>query len=407
MSDEMERSTSVNSNEYPFDEAGYREIEYLESDSAVLVPASNEPGRFRNVSGTSEYDDELNPLHSSDSRDISDFTRGSGEEQQGEKQEAENVQFSMNISAKKFRKFQFHIIGVFYARSFRSQHLSDPVYKQDVYGQTLLELHNSIWKHCINFVGREVIVSCSDNGKNVRWSSKQIPDVSDIEKYVLLKHGKTKKLYTLADIGENSKLLTKWRGSEIQVHVFKHSVSVTSNTLWDMVNKKLLHPELKDKTGAPATQEIFKCIDQLKEIHSHYTALHASWEKWANYVLAQPGDVRPKLMTDAPPDEYLHLFRSVPLSEGHHIQSTRHGLQVAYNITESVSSSIEALCNRIDSIAISVSEIQIQTHELKAQVKASRSLLDAMQASLPPEESEFSRMLASKVTDAVDVDHLE
>ena len=115
--------------------------------------------------------------------------------------------------------------------------------------------------------------------------------------------------------------------------------------------------------------------------------------------------MRPRLIKEAPPDEYLHLFRAPPLSEGDQLRATRQGLQVAYNITESVSSSIEILCERIDGIASSIADIRVHVHELKSQVKTSRSLLDAMEASLPPEENEFSIKLASNVVDADDIDH--
>nr|XP_019563929.2 uncharacterized protein LOC109432086 [Aedes albopictus] len=404
MSDTKDDESS-DSIQIPGGEENYIEEEYLESDNDELTAAIDEPEQFRNISVPS-INVEGEDLRSSISGECSNSSK-EPTENDGGVEVGEQVTFSLNMSAKKYRKYQFHIIGAFYARSFRTQHLSDALFKRDIYGHTLPELHKCIWKHCANFVAREVVVDCSDGDKNVRWASKQTPDVSDIGKYILLKHGKTKKVHTLADLGENTKLLSKWRGSEVQVHVFKHSTAVASNTLWDMVNKKLLHPESKDKTGAPATQEIVSCIEQLKSTHTHYTALYASWEKWANYILAHPGDVRPNLMKDAPPDEYLHLFRSVPVSEVHRLQATRHGLQVAYNIVESISSSINTLCDRVDSVAINVAEVQLQAHELKAQVRASHSLLQAMEASLPPEESEFSRKLASKVTDAIDVDHQE
>lgn len=152
------------------------------------------------------------------------------------------------------------------------------------------------WEHTKAFISREVLVDHIEAEKSVKWASKQSPDLSDMAKFVLFKHGKTKKLYTFSDLKENTKLLSKWRGSEVQIHIFKYSIAVASHTLWEMVNKKLLHPELKDKTGAPANQEIFSCINQLKATHSHFSAMYASWEKWANYIYAQPGDVRAKLM---------------------------------------------------------------------------------------------------------------
>lgn len=316
------------------------------------------------------------------------------------------MNITVNLSSNEFKNAQFHFVGVMFVRCFKTQHLADPVRSVNIFGASVSDILKCLWANVEHYISREVVVDTVDSEKQIKWSSKDSPDVTDLSKFVLLKHGKTKKMYTVNELQDNSKLLTSWRGKEIQVHIFKYSTSVTSHSLWEAVNKQLLHPGEKDRAGAPSSEELFDCVNQLKEKHSHYTALWSSWEKWANFILAQPADHRDKLMMEAPPDDYLHLFRAPPVSEASQLQVTRHGLKIAFNVNDGLMGTVTNLCDKVDTLAKYVSEVQIQMHELKAEVCNSRSLLEAMQTCLPPEEVEFSRRLASKVTDSIDVDHI-
>lgn len=168
------------------------------------------------------------------------------------------------------------------------------------------------------------------------------------------------------------------------------------------MNKILLQPGKKDRAGAPTAEELFDCVSELKEIHCHYTALYSSWTKWANFILSQPGDQHSSL-----PDEYLHLFRAPPISEGSQLRVTRRGYQIAFSVCDSVSSEVSQLCEVVDELAEKVTNVQLLAHRLKSKVDTSRSLLEEMERSMPPEESEFSKKLASSVGDMVDVDHQE
>lgn len=315
------------------------------------------------------------------------------------------LNMTVSVPIGHFKNKQFHFVGVFYIRLFRSQHLTDPILHKDVYGNCIRSVMTCIWEASKNSIAREIKVVYNDNEQLLRWSTKECPDETDLDKFVLLKHEKNKKFYSMEDIRDNAKLLTHWRGKRIQVHVFKYSHSIATLSMWEKVNKELLHPERKDKTGAPATEEVFGYVQQLKEIHSHYTALFSSWERWANFILSQPADRRQRLMKEAPPDEYLHLFRAAPVSEANLLSNTRYGLHVANNITDSISTAVNNLCIKVDSIVDSVNQIQKEMHCLKTRVDTSRSMLDAMQESLPPEETQFSVKLASLVTDMPDIDH--
>lgn len=236
--------------------------------------------------------------------DTQDANAVAGSSLQGIGEDRSRMNITVNLSAKEFKNAQFHFTGVLFVRSFKTQHLGDPVCSTNIFGTSGSDILKCLWDNVEQYISREVIVEIVDTEKHVKWSSKDSPDITDLAKFVLLKHAKTKKMYTMDDIQENSKLLTSWRGKEIQVHIFQYSTSVTSHSLWEVVNKQLLHPGNKDRAGAPSTEKLFDCVNQLKEKHSHYTALWSSWEKWANFILAQPADHRDKLMIEAPPDDF-------------------------------------------------------------------------------------------------------
>ncbi|KXJ83436.1 hypothetical protein RP20_CCG006557 [Aedes albopictus] len=373
------------------------------SESAVIGEATDD-GNFTHVEYLDDnfpsFEESHDPLDEGRSPEPCPERTG-----KGKPKPKSQINITINQSGNEFRNAQYHFTGLVFVRCFKTQHLSDAVGTVDIFGESVDDVVKCLWQSVQHHVSREVIVEQNDEEKLVKWSPKESPDVSDLDKFVFLKHGKTKKIYTMEDIQENTKLLTGWREKEIQIHVFKYAMSITSLSLWEVVNKQLLHPGKKDRAGAPSTEELFDCVNKLKDIHAHYTALRASWEKWANYILAQPGDQREKLMYEAPPDDYLHLFRAPPVSEGSQLQLTRQGLKIAYNMNDRLFEVMNNLCKKVDSMAKLTTKLQIEIHEVKAEISNSRSLLDVMATSLPPEETEFSRKLISRVTDLEDFDH--
>lgn len=298
---------------------------------------------------------------------------------------------------------QYHFVGVFFLRMFKTQHLTDPIYSQHIFGNTIDEITANIWEHASEHVARDVIVETSDGTSTVRWGATDHPESCDAGRFISFKDDKSRKNFCFSDL--NSKVLVSWRGKEIHVYVFKYSIALTTNTIFELVKKQLLNPEKKDRAGAPSTDELFKCVDDLKQIHPNYTALHSAWEKWANFVLSHTADMRAKLMREAPPDDYLFLFRSVATTEGEQLMATRQGLSVARTVINAYSAKVQVFTELADRNFEHAVQLQQLARELKAQGESSKDMLDAFEASLPPQEVEFSRKLASQVTDADDNEH--
>lgn len=245
------------------EDENYRNVEYLDTDTpsdplSERYPSFEDPltktpeAQFQDDDGSS-YSEQSLPQNSA----------------------AAELNVAVNLSAKEFKKYAFHVVGVFYSRLFKTQRLAEPVHSKDVFGNTIDELFHCIWKESCSLVSREVVVDLTQEEKTVHWSTKEKPDYLDINKFVVLRNQKTKKLYSIEDLREGSKILASWRGKRIQIHVYKYSTSLVSNTIWELVNKNLLRPGKKDRAGAPTTEELFACISELKEVHCHYTALHS------------------------------------------------------------------------------------------------------------------------------------
>lgn len=324
----------------------------------------------------------------------------------GDSSTSNSASASINLSDQSAVNFdtKFHFIGLFYKREFRTQHLGDPSITKNIIGETQSEIVTQIWDTALPFISREVIVELIEGDTTVQFAKSEKPEVQDASRFIFFKHEKGKKLISLNEV--TSRMLANWRGKQVPVHVFKYSAAVATNTVFELVKKKLIKPnERTDRSGAPTTEELFEWIVQLKEIHPHYSAVTSSWEKWANYVLCHPEEERTKLANEAPPDEYIHLFRSVPLSEGIQLRETRYGLLVAQNILERHTGNVTRLCSLMDEAFTSFSAVRDAAHAMRNEMVSSRELLNAMDISLPPIESEFSRTLSNRIRNIEDVDH--
>ncbi|XP_062538727.1 uncharacterized protein LOC134207002 [Armigeres subalbatus] len=102
------------------------------------------------------------------------------------------LNMTVSVPIGHFKNKQFHFVGVFYIRLFRSQHLTDPILHKDVYGNCIRSVMTCIWEASKNSIAREIKVVYNDNEQLLRWSTKECPDETDLDKFVLLKHEKTR-----------------------------------------------------------------------------------------------------------------------------------------------------------------------------------------------------------------------
>lgn len=111
-------------------------------------------------------------------------------------------------------------------------------------------------------------------------------------------------------------------------------------------------------------------------------------------------------MWEAPPHDYLFLFRSVATTEGEQLIATRQGLSVARTVLTSYFTKVEVFGELADQNFENAVKLQQLARELKAQGESTTAMLDAFESSLPPVEVEFSRKLGGQVTNADDNEHM-
>lgn len=183
---------------------------------------------------------------------------------------------------------------------------------------------------------------------------------------------------------------------------------------YEQAFKDAIQPGVVDRAGAINNIEVFKCIDQLKGIHTDLIATEASWLRWANWILKQPGHERESLMGKDPPTvkpNLLELFK-VARSETEHMQDVRKGIAIGKRVNEGIASAIPAIEEEIDEIIEicksclrRVERLKNHIKSLKTQLAANDNLMCGFSEALGPREDGFSNDLSNDIDNVTDVDH--
>lgn len=99
---------------------------------------------------------------------------------------------------------------------------------------------------------------------------------------------------------------------------------------YELAFKHAIQSGTTDRAGATSNVEVFKFIDELKQLHSNLIATEASWLRWANWIQKQNGHERENLMREDPPankPNLLALFK-VARSEPERIHEVRSGINI-------------------------------------------------------------------------------
>lgn len=181
---------------------------------------------------------------------------------------------------------------------------------------------------------------------------------------------------------------------------------MTTAHLWGKVKSKLFQPVNRDRAGAPSNVLLAETVQQLKNIHrGHYVSDEINWSIWATYILKQPENDRPRMSSDAPPINIVHLFRSVPLPQDQMLDSCRKDLKVANTVVDFFEEDLKSLRSSYDSLSTVMVTFGARLSAMEKKVGEFRAMLTSMNGSVTPSEEPFSRSIADEITDLVDVDH--
>lgn len=183
---------------------------------------------------------------------------------------------------------------------------------------------------------------------------------------------------------------------------------------YDKAFKDAIQPGMVDRAGAISNVEVFKCIDELKALHTDLIATESSWLRWANWIQKQYGHERESLMRQDPPSvkpNLMELFR-VARSEQEQMREVRNGIAIGKRVNEGVVNAIPIIEEEInDLIEIFNSglrraeRLKTRVECLKTQLAGNNNLMDGFAESLGPTEDGFSVELLHDIENCEDVDH--
>lgn len=91
----------------------------------------------------------------------------------------------------------------------------------------------------------------------------------------------------------SSKLLQAWKNKKgIICFLHVYGTVLKKKQHYELAFKDVIQPGTVDRAGASSNIEVFKCIDQLKTLHTDLIATEASWLRWANWIQKQNGHER-------------------------------------------------------------------------------------------------------------------
>lgn len=275
-----------------------------------------------------------------------------------------------------------------------------------IIGDTTDELLNLIWAHAMEGISREVVI---DKEGKCSWHEKEIPTTSDIDKFILIQDKVSRKLHQPSKIV--AKTWTGFRNKEIDIFVHQYSRSIGSAATFSQLSAQLLVPENRDRAGANTNIELLRLSDELKELHGNkFQGESIAWSMWANFIHKSKPNERESLMNERfPPDHIIKHFRTVPTAEATRLDSARHGIVVAQNVNRAQQTDISAIRDAMntfkETVLFGLEVFDRRLQAIEHRVSSEQNLIAAMDNSLAPVESEFSKGIREDIPDQEDLDH--
>ncbi|XP_039452631.1 uncharacterized protein LOC120431591 [Culex pipiens pallens] len=293
--------------------------------------------------------------------------------------------------------------AVFFKRRFVGESSGSQVANQFITGDTVKDIVLKLWDVAKPFVHREVVIKEEDGVQKAAWAENE-PRFEDNSKFLVLQDSSQKRRVKVDKL--DSRTLINWRDREIRVHIHVYSSSVSCKSLWEVVEKQLISPQLPDRAGAPSNQSLTALAEELREKHGHSFNAHTSaWKLWANHIQALPAHEKERQMESLPPNDLLKFFRSVPLREEVRMANIRRGLGVANVVNEGYAVDLELLEEEVDQMIAMGQRVKARIAAMRAKYAINSSLVSTMAEAMRPEESELSQSLSSQVTDLLDHEH--
>lgn len=279
----------------------------------------------------------------------------------------------------------------------------------------LLEL----WDMTSDKIKREII--CDPAAHTQTFSDKEIPDVSDIARFVRICDTVGHAYHNIDDVTD-CELLNWSDGRKLEIHVYPYGTTVVTKAQWTKIHKgqNALVPAIQtDRAGAPTEAEVEAIVEQLKEIHRfHYSAPHITWRAWADFILKKKPEERELFMRKPPPYKLIDLFRPVHVNADIELAAITNDVTVAESVSEGVILDIDGLinsyeCQMVASKARRAVEKAVEKtylYKLKAfkvKMDATHQTLNVVSQRARPHENAMSLEYLESIGNQEDVDHME
>lgn len=309
----------------------------------------------------------------------------------------------------------FQIKLIFCKRQFVGNRVGPQVFEKDVSVNSPEQFINEVWDVAKSHISQEIVVTGEDQ---FTWNRQDSRGVEEIDKFVQIQDKVGKKTFTPSTIKYDTLRVFKNKG--IVILIYEYSISMSNQKIWTKANKKLIEPALRDRAGATANQEFQQLIAELRETHGFHLEADAScWGQWANFIQKQSPAEHESFVRRFPPDHLSHLFTAIPTSAAATLNSIRHGLTVAQNVSSIAINDIQQIRNEfntikstaenlkivVDSFVVGINNFGSRLVVIENKAIEHANLIKGMESAATPEESVFSKSIAEKVTDEFDYDH--
>lgn len=295
-------------------------------------------------------------------------------------------------------------------RNFKGHSSGKEVGRWGVAGNSVDEFVRSCWKLSHKFLKREVLFTCDENGvAKPSWSEKISPEEEDFVRFALFNDKVSHRTLRPDQLTET--VLQNWRTKEIHLLLHVYSTAVNNKAVFQSVQDTLLGPGSHDKSGAASNTTIDALANKLRDVHGHYWEAHnIAWMMWANAISVSEPHVQERMINDAPPDHLAKLFRA---KEQPVVQSIARNFSMAHSVNHGYQDDVLAIRRSFDQLERMVTNVNSGMKLLKKHIESLESraalgdsFLSAAEQAVLVEETDFSASLASKVTDAEDLDHM-
>lgn len=189
---------------------------------------------------------------------------------------------------------------------------------------------------------------------------------------------------------------------------------MVSKEVYTKAKKVLIDPQTTDRAGAPAQASVNELATQLKETHQfNFAGTEIAWKIWANAIQAAEPHLRETMIQAPPPSKILNLFTRAATHPDTIIQDIRENSSIAVTIADTHLAAINRCRSAFDDLKVTrdILNLRIDTLNqrlqiLEAEASAHRQLVGVFQAATGAEHTDASDILAARVTNQEDVDHI-